>query len=119
MRDKSTGEVNSYEKKDSTVYIIDKHGVWPAPAGMSGAAARYFYVYTDSKMLTKGVEFTSYDIFMSDRTWNRAMSRRRICPSRILNFYKVLGDPRGINYLTAVSNVAQAYDTTAAINSDF
>lgn len=40
--------------------------------GMSGAAADISYVYTDSKMLTKGVEFTSYDIFMSDRTWNRA-----------------------------------------------
>lgn len=33
--------------------------------------------------------------------------------------YKCSGDPRGINYLTTVSNVAQAYDTTAAINSDF
>lgn len=55
--------------------------------GMSGAAADISYVYTDSKMLTKGVEFTSYDIFMSDRTWNPVlMSRRRICPSRILNY---------------------------------
>lgn len=86
--------------------------------GMSGAAADISYVYTDSKMLTKGVEFTSYDIFMSDRTWNRAYVAAADLSEPHLEL-QVLGDPRGINYLTTVSNVAQAYDTTAAINSDF
>lgn len=85
---------------------------------LSGSAAEIAYLYPDSKMLTKGVEYTSYDIFMSDRTWNRAYVAKADLNQPHLTL-QVLGDPRGINYLTNISNVANSYDTTVAINSDF
>ena len=86
--------------------------------GLTGSAADISYVYSDSRMLTKGVEFTTYDIFMSDRTWNRAYVATADLSQPHLEL-QVIGDPGGINYLNTVGNIAQSYDTTVAINSDF
>lgn len=88
------------------------------PFAVHCSAADISYVYSESKMLTKGVELTEYNIFMSDRTWNKAYVASADLSQPHLEL-QVLGDTRGINYLAAVSDIARAYDTTVAVNSDF
>lgn len=81
-------------------------------------AADISYTYVDSQMLTKGVTLDTYDLFLSDRSWNQAWVVRADLNSPNVSL-AVLSDPRGVNYLNTVSSIATSYDTVAAINSDF
>lgn len=81
-------------------------------------AADIKYVYKERSELTKGVSLTSYDIFMSDRSWNRAYVAEADLNYPHLSL-GVINDQNGISYLSNVLTAAQQHDTTAAINSDF
>ena len=81
-------------------------------------AADIKYVYEERTELTKGVSLTSYNIFMSDRNWNKAYVVEADLNYPHLSL-EVLTGAGGVNYLSTVPDMAKNNDTTAAINSDF
>lgn len=81
-------------------------------------AATIKYVYKSDTSIMSGVEYSSYDIFMSDRRWVKAYVATADLNHEHLSL-EVMADKRGVGYLSTVSNIAKSYDTTVAINSDF
>lgn len=85
---------------------------------MSAYAADIKYVYSTEKMLDKGIIYTEYDMFMSDRRWVKAYVAKAELYNEHLDL-QVLNDTRGTSYLSSVSDIAKANGTSVAINADF
>lgn len=84
----------------------------------SAFAADIKYVYSTEKMLDKGIVYTEYDMFMSDRRWVKAYVAKAELYNEHLDL-QVLNDTRGTSYLSSVSDIANVNDTSVAVNADF
>lgn len=76
------------------------------------------YMYTTEKALDKGMTYTKYEMFMSDRRWVNAYTVKAEMADKHLSL-EVLNDSRGISYLATTSSIAKENNTSVAINADF
>jgi len=88
------------------------------PVCKTSFAADIKYVYKNESELTKGVTYTSYEVFMSDRRWNNVYVAQADLNYPHLSLQAAWSED-GSGYLFDITKRAKATDSLVMINADF